>query len=226
MSKIFSIYGASGFGREILTFARWSAQSLNEKICFVDDQLAGGIINGVEVFSYKEFLDYEASERYICIAIADSKTRHRLSEQCEQDDVRNWSLSASNVVIGDEVLLGEGAILCPFTCITCNVQIGKFFHANIYSYIAHDCVIGNYVTFAPAVKCNGNVIIEDGAYIGTGAIIKQGNSEKPLVIGENAIVGMGAVVTKSVPAGAVVVGNPAKPFNKKTAAQEPTFLEK
>ena len=30
------------------------------------------------------------------------------------------------------------------------------------------------LTFAPGVKCNGNVLIEDHAYIGTGAVLKQG----------------------------------------------------
>ena len=84
------------------------------------------------------------------------------------------------------------------------------FHANLYSYVEHDCVIGNYVTFAPGVKCNGNIHIHDHAYIGSGAVIKQGTADHPLIIGYGAVVGMGAVVTKSVPAGATVVGNPAR----------------
>jgi acetyltransferase-like isoleucine patch superfamily enzyme len=41
-----------------------------------------------------------------------------------------------------------------------------------------------------------NIHIEDHAYIGTGAIIKQGTPDKPLVIGKGAVIGMGAVVTK------------------------------
>ncbi|ESQ99725.1 hypothetical protein F753_08980 [Stutzerimonas chloritidismutans AW-1] len=55
----------------------------------------------------------------------------------------------------------------------------------------------------------------DYAYIGTGAIIKQGRPGKPLRIGKGAVVGMGAVVTKDVADGAVVVGNPAKPLARK-----------
>jgi acetyltransferase-like isoleucine patch superfamily enzyme len=80
--------------------------------------------------------------------------------------------------------------------------------------VAHDCIIGDFVTFAPAVKCNGNVIVEDHAYVGTGAIIRQGTPNKPIVIGRGAVVGMGAVVTRSVAPGATVVGSPARPISK------------
>src|SRR3546814_7842639 len=105
-----------------------------------------------------------------------------------------------------EKTVGECVILCGFTHITSNSKIGRVFHANIYSYIAHDCVIGDFVTFAPGVMCNGHVVIEDHAYIGAGAVIKDG-TDRPMVIGRGAIVGMGAVVTKSVAPGATVVGN-------------------
>ncbi|MGL4315853.1 MAG: acetyltransferase, partial [Pseudomonas sp.] len=104
--------------------------------------------------------------------------------------------------------------LCAYATITSNARIGRFFHANLYSYVAHDCVIGDFVTFAPQVHCNGHVHIHDHAYIGTGAVLRHGTPNRPLVIGEGAVVGMGAVVTKDVPAFATVVGNPARPLQR------------
>ena len=74
--------------------------------------------------------------------------------------------------------------------------------------------MGDFVTFAPGVHCNGNVVVEDHAYIGAGAILKPGRPDEPLVIGRGAVVGMGAVVTKSVAPGTTVVGNPARPLQK------------
>ena len=79
---------------------------------------------------------------------------------------------------------------------------------------AHDCIIGDYVTFAPGVRCNGNVVIGDHAYVGAGAIIKQGSQGKHMLIGEGAVVGMGAIVTKDVPPYTTVVGTPARPLEK------------
>ena len=73
------------------------------------------------------------------------------------------------------------------------------------------------MTFAPRVSCSGRIVIEDDAYIGTGAVLKQGTSDNPLTIGKGAVIGMGAIVIKDVPPGVTVVGNPAAPLVKRPA---------
>jgi sugar O-acyltransferase (sialic acid O-acetyltransferase NeuD family) len=215
--KQIAIFGVSGFGREVMPLARkqWSDAREPYDLVFVDDDPHATECNGHRVLTYVEWLARPAGSRHISIAIANSSVRQKLVERCLADEVLFFDVRASSVVQHDDIQLGEGAILCSFVHLTSNIRIGQHFHANIYSYVAHDCVIGDYVTFAPGVMCNGNVVIEDYAYIGTGAIIKQGNPGQPLVIGRGAVVGMGAVVTKSVPPGVTVFGNPAKPFVKK-----------
>ena len=84
----------------------------------------------------------------------------------------------------------------------------------MYSYVAHDCVIGDFVTFAPGVKCNGNVIIDSNVYVGTGAIILPGKKDKPIKIGKNSKIAAGSVVTKSIPENVTVFGNPAQILTK------------
>lgn len=215
--SLYAIYGASGFGREVMPLAisYLKQQGLyKNNLFFIDDAMAGAEVNGFPVLSYVEFINCMAADKYISFAIANSSTREKLFEKSVADGIKSWSLRHSNVVEMHDVIIGDGAVLCPFVTLTSNITIGKQFHANIYSYIAHDCVIGDYVTFAPDVKCNGNVHIEDHAYIGTGAIIKQGKPGRPLTIGKGAVIGMGAVVTKNVPAGETVIGNPAKPLSR------------
>lgn len=213
--KIYGLYGASGFGQEIMF---WLHRALardggTSRIVFIDDGSDKAEVEGFPVMNYEVFLAQPESEKFGAIAIANSVVRERIDLKLQRDGVKAVDICGDYTFVRGATL-GAGSILSAFVDITHNVRIGRCFHANTYSYVGHDCVIGDYVTFAPRVACNGNVHIEDHAYIGTGAILKQGTPDKPLVIGKGAVVGMGAVVTKDVPPGITVVGNPARPLVK------------
>ncbi|RIX79401.1 acetyltransferase [Acidovorax cavernicola] len=215
MSSLYGVYGASGCGRGIMPLARKQLQQGGislDRLVFVDDRPEASLINGHRVLSYAEFMQEDADVRHVVLAIADSAVREKLAARCALDGVKPWTVRAENIVLMDGVVLGEGAVLSPFVAITSNIRIGRHFHANLFSYVEHDCVIGDFVTFAPGVKCNGNVLIEEHVYVGAGAVIKQGRPGKPLVIGRSSVIGMGAVVICDVPPGTTVVGNPAKPL--------------
>lgn len=213
--RLIGVYGASGFGRQVMPFVKSQLSSFDGCLVFIDDgDSSTRSINGYKAYNWREFLDYPAQEKSVTIAIADGGIRLLLANRCEEKGIPLFEVAASNVIVGDEVTIGRGAILQPFVTLTSNIVIGLCFHGNIYFYVAHDCQIDDYVTFAPGAMCNGNVHVGDGAYIGTGAVLRQGTPEKPLKIGKNAIVGMGAVVTKDVPDDVTVVGNPARIMEK------------
>jgi sugar O-acyltransferase (sialic acid O-acetyltransferase NeuD family) len=214
MSDLYGVYGASGCGRGVLPLLRQQLadrQGSNAELVFIDDASETRIINGHRVQTFDEFYTVPAERKSVVLAIANGVVRAALAKRLADHGISAFDrVCASNVVIMDEVEIGEGAVLSPFVTLTSNIKIGRFFHANLYSYVEHDCVIGDFVTFAPGVKCNGNIVVEDFAYIGAGAVIRQGKPGAPLTIGRGATVGMGAVVTKSVPPGATVIGNPAR----------------
>lgn len=214
---IIGIYGSSGFGREVLPLVRNKFSDKNSvQLVFIDDDDTKVETNGYPIISYSDFLEFNVKEKKVVIAIADNSIRQKLAEKCLADKIDIFDVVSDTTILLDNIKIGSGAILTNYTQITSNVTIGQHFHANIYSYVAHDCIIGDYVTFAPNVHCNGNVHIEDHVYVGTGAIIKQGTPSRPLKIGKGAIIGMGAVVTKNVPAGVTVIGNPAKPLSRES----------
>ena len=217
MSSIYAVYGAAGCGRSLMPIARaqLQRQQIEARIYFIDDAItAPSEINGHPALNYADFKALEACHKHVLIAIANGAVRQALAEKLKQDGMQLWTVLAEQSVLMDQVEIGAGAALSPFVCIGSNVRIGQCFHGNLYSYVEHDCLIGDYVTFAPGVKCNGNIHIDDHAYIGAGAMLKQGQPDRPLRIGRAAVVGMGAVVTKDVPAGVTVVGNPARILQK------------
>lgn len=213
---IYAVYGASGCGRSLMPVAvgYLKKQGIIADIYFIDDSLnEETVINGYKSVTYEVFKDIPSKNKYVLVAIANSSVRNKITEILKADGIHLWTVIAENSIIMDDVTIGEGSALSPFVTIGSNVKIGHSFHANLYSYVEHDCIIGNYVTFAPNVKCNGNVHIGDNAYIGAGAVIKQGTPNKPLKIGADVIIGMGAVVTKDVPDNVTLVGCPARILN-------------
>tara|TARA_B100002019_G_scaffold248043_1_gene226793 strand:+ start:260 stop:952 length:693 start_codon:yes stop_codon:yes gene_type:complete len=216
MKKIYAIYGSGGYAREVMPLLRQNIESLENdtinEFFFIDDYESKKLkVNDANIVSFDDLITHNKHLKIsCCVAIADKKARKEITEKCISHGIDIISIQANNAVIMDNVNIGIGSIINPFVTITSNISIGKCFHANIYSYVAHDCVIGDYVTFAPGVKCNGNVHIGNNVYIGTGAIIHPGTKEKPLIIGDNSKVAAGSIVTKNVPKDVTVIGNPAQ----------------
>jgi sugar O-acyltransferase (sialic acid O-acetyltransferase NeuD family) len=216
----FGLLGAGGFAREVMPFVRSSvAKTLlrpesDIDLYFVETwKPKEPNVNGYAVLSLDEFIQM-GGKKYFSVAVGNGRDREAIVTSVGSN-AEPLTLLAPQTTLFDYNIIGTGSVFCPNTMVTSNAKIGKFFHCNIYAYVAHDCVIGDFVTFAPGVRCNGRVHIDDYAYIGTNAILREGSSERPIRIGKGAVVGMGAVVTKDVPAGTTVIGNPARVMEKR-----------
>ncbi|WP_269515268.1 acetyltransferase [Brevundimonas subvibrioides] len=217
--RTFGLIGTGGFAREVMPVARGFLRHHPDlgiepgRIVFVDRE-GGAPVDGIPVLSEAEFLALDG-DRHFTLAVGDGAVRQAIAERLEAFGCHPLSIRADNVLLPDDLDCGPGAVFQPFSMVTADARIGRQFQCNLYSYVAHDCVVGDYVTLAPRVSLNGNVVVEDFVYIGTGAVIRQGTPERPLVLGRGCVIGMGAVVTKDVAPGVTVVGSPARPLEAK-----------
>ena len=202
------IYSFGGYAREFSRLVR--AANPGTDVIFIDD----GGVDGAVTYKEAKALKGDRSAK-IAIGFADGTLRKGKTKQVLQDGFSLLTVTAPTAIVGDNVTIGAGAVLSDLSMVTADAEIGKSFHANIYSYVAHDCVVGDFVTLAPRVSVNGRVVIEDDVYIGTGATILPGNAKAPITIGKGAVIGAHALVTKDVAPGATVVGAPARPLAKK-----------
>ncbi len=113
--------------------------------------------------------------------------------------------------------IGRDSMVGAFVEIQEGVTIGDRTRVQSHTFVCDMVSIGNDVFVGHGVMFINDTMppqpdrsvwrgttIEDGASIGSNATLL------PVRIGKNAVVGAGAVVTKDVPAGAIVAGNPAR----------------
>ena len=209
--NIKAVWGTSGFGRETMAWLT-SAVDGRTHYVFIDDASdLAPLVNGQEAYRFEDFVDLRAESKSVVIAVGDPVSRRHISIRAAHAGLEFFSAIAPSAFVGYGVQIGQGAIIGPQTVVTADAHIGNHVHINILSYVAHDCVVEDYVTVGPGAACNGNVHVHEEAYLGARSVIRQGRPGHPVIIGRGAVVGMGSVVLNSVPPGATVVGNPAKP---------------
>lgn len=206
------IVGAGGFGREVkFIIDRINKINLSYNLLgFYDDNKdLPDIINGVPYLGDLKSLISNTKPISVVLGIGDPNIKSKIVNRL----IVNDSLSYPNIIdpeaiIGDDKInLGKGNVICCGVIMTCNIDIKDFITLNLSCTVGHDTIINDFSSFMPSVNISGEVVIEKGVYVGTGAKIIN-----LLSIGQHTIVGAGAVVAKSLPANCTAVGIPAKPI--------------
>ncbi len=202
------IIGAGGFGREVVAWAEQSIQVGR------DWELKGLIDDDLDAFAYKpspgrllgKIQDYQPSsdEVFIC-AIGIPEIKRKCSELIASRGGQFTRLIHRTVVLGHEVDLAEGVVLCPYVVVSANNRLGRGVGVNIHASIDHDANVGDW----SQVNCHADLTasVEVGREVFMGSRV----SVIPHVkIGDGAYIGAGSVVLRNVEAGTKVVGNPAR----------------
>jgi len=146
------------------------------------------------------------------VALVISLVTNFISEKAKiGKNVRIWHFA----YVGDNTEIGDNVKIGSLSHVDYNVKIGENTMIEGLVYIPPLSRIGKNVFIGPAAALTNDpyptskklvgVTIEDGAVIGSGAVIKAG-----VTVGRNSVVAMGAVVTKDVPENTAVAGVPAK----------------
>ncbi|MEW5847160.1 MAG: NeuD/PglB/VioB family sugar acetyltransferase [Myxococcota bacterium] len=134
-----------------------------------------------------------------------SPVRERVVERLRPLGLRWTPVVHARAVVAESAQVREGAVVMAGAVVQPGAVVDAHVVVNTGAIIEHDVTLEPYVLIAPGAVLGGGARVGRGAVVGLGAAVRD-----HVVVGEGAMVGMGAVVTRSVAAGVVVVGNPAR----------------
>jgi sugar O-acyltransferase (sialic acid O-acetyltransferase NeuD family) len=204
------IVGAGGFGREVYAWAKDHSDCGQawDLAGFLDDDASAldGYNYPVGVIGTVEDYQPHTNDVFVC-AIGAPAVKQKVCQLLLARSAEFISLVHSSAIVGENVTMGGGVVVCPRVTLTSDISIGDFVAINCHSSAGHDVVIGDWATISGHCDLTGNTRYGTGAFLATGARIIPGKA-----VGDFAYVGAGAVVIRSVAAGQKVFGNPARVF--------------
>lgn len=147
------------------------------------------------------------------ISIGESEPRKRLFEEVTILGLETINVIDRSAIVASSVSIGTGNFIGKMAVVNIGSSIGDNNMINSKALIEHHCTIKNHTRIATATTMNGDVIVEDGVYLGSMACcIGQQR------LGEFSIIGAGAVVLGDIEPYCTAVGVPAKVIKRRHLA--------
>lgn len=176
--------------------------------------LRGTSVLGIPILGGDEMLDdlraQGVTHAFIGVgSTRDVSPRRRLYELIVARGLEPLTVVHPRAIVSADARLGRGGTILAGAIVNPGVSVGDNVIVNTGAIVEHDCVLGDHVHVATGARLAGGVTVEACAHVGIGASVRQG-----VRIGRDAVVGAGSVVIDDVPAGATVVGVPARPIGR------------
>ena len=204
------IISAGKLGREI---HNWSEQSIHAGLPwkikgFLDDRpdVLNGSANMPPILGTVDSYTIDSDDVFLC-AIGEPRLRQRFQVAMETRGGRFGTLIHPSAIIGRNVEIGTGSIVCPFCHISCDVRIGRSVFMGTNSNFAHDTSYGDFCQISGSCEVNGNATLKQGVFLGSHATILP-----EATLEEWSYVGAHSVVLRRVAPYQKVFGVPAIPF--------------
>jgi sugar O-acyltransferase (sialic acid O-acetyltransferase NeuD family) len=153
--------------------------------------------------------------KFVNVITRDTPTRHATTRQMLSSGAQLGQFIHPGLNLA-QVEYGLGSYLQEYAILQADVRIGRNCSVSAGCIVNHECHLGDSVFMAPGSNLCGKIEVGDGVFVGAIAVVLP-----RLKIGAWATIGAGAVVTRDVPAGAVVVGNPARIVRYCSVMEEP-----
>jgi sugar O-acyltransferase (sialic acid O-acetyltransferase NeuD family) len=210
MMRRFLVIGAAGYAQEVAWSLREQCLRMGEacEMSFFDDrvppgELPSGLgpVNG-DLDAVADHVDRGVQ---LVLGIGLPRPKAAVTARLAGLTLPWATVIHPTAVVGPNVSIDEGTYIGAGAILTVNARVGRFATINLHCQVAHDDMIGNYVTLHPDVHLSGNVEIGEGCELGTGAIVIPG-----VRIGDWAILGAGSVAVRSLTGHATYAGVPAR----------------
>jgi sugar O-acyltransferase (sialic acid O-acetyltransferase NeuD family) len=215
--SLYCIYGAGGHARDLLAQIAFD-HGRTAVACLVDDFQPDREVGGIRVLDFAHARNAHGSKQWL-IGLGEPRDRKMISERLQTAGLSEGFFLSSRANIAFDFVPATGVQIFSGSTVSLDVSIGRGSIINCNSVIAHESKLGEFVTLSPGCTIAGRVVIENGAFIGVGATIINGEPGQVLTVGSASIVGAGATVISSVDEGDTVAGVPARSLRRRNCSR-------
>jgi len=206
--KHLMIVGAGGFGREMWQWASshgdcgraWGIRG------FLDDnpEALDGLDYPCGVVGPITGHQPAPDAVYLC-GLGQPKTKMLVCLPMVERGANFVTLIHPTAIVGRNVSLGRGTVVCPGAILTADIRIGEFVTLNCQTAVGHDATIGSWATLSSYCNVTGRAELGQAVFMGSHAVVLPG-----VKVGDRAVIGAGSVAIRSVKADQTVFGIPAR----------------